>query len=312
MTGQYRLPFLLSLALHAALAGLLLANIAFDRKKVTPKPVPEVIQASMIDESKVLAELEKLKQQEINKKQAEIARQKKLKKEQDREKRQLAELKKKRLKEQKRAKEQTAKNRAKEKAEKARLVKLKKEKEAEKKKLNKLKKEKKLAEKQRETARLKKVETEKKRKVEAARLKKIAEEKKVKALAEKRRKEKLAREQAERERKAALKKQLEEEQREEADKNVTAHYVGLIERRVQNNWLMPLNGESGLKCLLRVRLLPSGEVIDVRVIKSSGNALFDQSVERAARKASPLPVPEDLRLFNKTFRSFAFEFDPSK
>ncbi|RLA19280.1 MAG: cell envelope integrity protein TolA, partial [Gammaproteobacteria bacterium] len=135
ITEQYRLPLLLSLALHVLLAIFLLANIEIEKKKIIPKPVPDVIQAMVIDESKVLAELEKLKQQEIDKKQSEKTQQDKLKKAQKKEEKRLADLKQKRIKEQKRAKERAAKNKAREKEEAAKLAKLKKAKETEKKKL---------------------------------------------------------------------------------------------------------------------------------------------------------------------------------
>jgi len=65
-----------------------------------------------------------------------------------------------------------------------------------------------------------------------------------------------------------------------------------------------------LSCKVKVNLIPSGDVMSVSVVKSSGNALFDNSVERAVRKASPLPVPKDPSVF-KQFRSFTFVFAPN-
>lgn len=41
-----------------------------------------------------------------------------------------------------------------------------------------------------------------------------------------------------------------------------------------------------------IRILPGGEVLDVTVVKPSGNAAYDAAIERAIRSASPLPVPE--------------------
>ncbi|SMG67316.1 protein containing TonB, C-terminal domains [methanotrophic bacterial endosymbiont of Bathymodiolus sp.] len=51
--------------------------------------------------------------------------------------------------------------------------------------------------------------------------------------------------------------------------------------------------------------------MSVVIIESSGNSLFDDSAERAVRKASPLPVPKDPGVF-KQFRSFSLEFAPDK
>jgi TonB family protein len=44
---------------------------------------------------------------------------------------------------------------------------------------------------------------------------------------------------------------------------------------------------------VRVRLSAGGEVLGTRVVRRSGNPWFDESVERAVRKASPLPSPPE-------------------
>jgi colicin import membrane protein len=315
MNGQYRLPLLLSLAFHAVLAALLLANIEFEKKKIIPKPVPEVVQATVIDESKVLAELQKLKQKEIDKKQNEQAKHKRLIKEQQKEKQHLADLKQKRVKEQKRAKELAAKNRAKEKAT---ALKLKKEKVAQKKKLDKLKKEKQLANQKRqkseaekkrkaEVARKKKAEAEKRRKAEIARKKKAE----ANALAEKKKQEKLAKEQAEKEHKVrelALKQQMELERRAQ---QAVASFRDVIRQKIQRSWLKPSTSSIGLSCKIRVKLILGGSVMDARVVKSSGDSLFDRSVEVAVLKASPLPIPSDPELFSY-FRTLDLIFIPKE
>ena len=53
--------------------------------------------------------------------------------------------------------------------------------------------------------------------------------------------------------------------------------------------------------MLNVRMAPGGEVISVKVIRSSSNAAFDRQAEIAVQKASPLPVPADQRVFESTF-----------
>jgi colicin import membrane protein len=39
--------------------------------------------------------------------------------------------------------------------------------------------------------------------------------------------------------------------------------------------------------------LPTGEVLSIRMLKSSGNPAYDTAVERAILKSSPLPLPSD-------------------
>lgn len=46
-----------------------------------------------------------------------------------------------------------------------------------------------------------------------------------------------------------------------------------------------------LETEVRVRLSASGEVLGIRVVRRSGNPWYDESVERAIEKASPLPPP---------------------
>jgi colicin import membrane protein len=47
----------------------------------------------------------------------------------------------------------------------------------------------------------------------------------------------------------------------------------------------------------------------VRIVRSSGDPLFDQSVEKAVYKAAPMPLPPDAALF-KYFRELRLIFRP--
>lgn len=88
-------------------------------------------------------------------------------------------------------------------------------------------------------------------------------------------------------------------------------YVPLIKQKVQNNWIKPEGWGKGVKCVVNVRMVPSGEVVSATVIRSCGHALYDRSVVNAVHKASPLPVPEDSTLF-EPFRSINFTFNPKE
>jgi colicin import membrane protein len=92
---------------------------------------------------------------------------------------------------------------------------------------------------------------------------------------------------------------------------VVDRYTALIRQRVTNNWNRPLGAVKGLKCEVHVRLTPSGGVLSANVVRSSGNAVFDRSVENAVYKAEPLPLPEDPTMFDN-FREIRFVFDPDK
>ena len=57
---------------------------------------------------------------------------------------------------------------------------------------------------------------------------------------------------------------------------------------------------------------PTGEVVSVSVLKSSGNGAFDRSAINAVEKAGSFPELQNLpsREFEKTFRRFRLLFRP--
>jgi len=70
-------------------------------------------------------------------------------------------------------------------------------------------------------------------------------------------------------------------------------YRDKISATVRGNTRLPdnLKGNPEVRC--KVRLLPTGEVLSVKVTQSSGNAAYDEAVVRAIEKSSPLPLPAD-------------------
>jgi colicin import membrane protein len=84
----------------------------------------------------------------------------------------------------------------------------------------------------------------------------------------------------------------------------------LIRQRVITKWNRPLSARHGMVTTLRISVLPGGEVSNIVIIKSSGDAAFDASAKDAIESSSPLPVPDDIAVFNSYFRVFAFKFSP--
>ncbi len=160
----------------------------------------------------------------------------------------------------------------------------------------------------------KKAAVEKKRKTEEAARKKAAAEKKRKAEEVARKKaetERKAAEARQREAEAALKAQLAAEEERARAQSALAEFIPYIQEKIQRNWLRPVGSPAGLSCLVKVRLIPGGDVVSVSVVRSSGDSVFDRSVETAVLKASPLPLPADAALF-KHFREINFNFDPGR
>ena len=95
---------------------------------------------------------------------------------------------------------------------------------------------------------------------------------------------------------ASLQESLAEEEQERETtrvKGILSLVVLQIKQKVKRNWIRPGTGTSGLQVTLHVKLMPGGDVKQVTVVKSSGNAIFDRSAESAVYKAAPLPMPAD-------------------
>ena len=155
-----------------------------------------------------------------------------------------------------------------------------------------------------------KSEAEAKAKAEAEKKRKAEAEAKAKAEAEKKRKAE-AEAKAKAEAEAEMRRQIAAEQEEARARSALSEYIPYIQDKVQRNWLRPAGSAAGLSCLIKVRLIPGGDVVSATVVRSSGDPLFDRSVETAVLKASPLPLPTDATLF-KHFREINFNFDPGR
>ncbi|MBX5482733.1 MAG: TonB C-terminal domain-containing protein [Myxococcaceae bacterium] len=65
-----------------------------------------------------------------------------------------------------------------------------------------------------------------------------------------------------------------------------------------------------LRAEVAIRIGARGELLDVRIAKSSGNDLFDASVVSAAKKASPFGPPPDHLRPELSGRGIILEFTP--
>ena len=132
--------------------------------------------------------------------------------------------------------------------------------------------------------------------------------KKEKAKKEKAKKEKVKKEKAEREKQRQLQ---EEREVEEAAYSAIGALVGRIGAKVRQNWNKPPGSMAGLETVISVKVQRTGEVVSVKVVKSSGNVYFDQSAENAVYKASPLPFPDEPRYY-EFIKEFNFKFVPDR
>ena len=87
-------------------------------------------------------------------------------------------------------------------------------------------------------------------------------------------------------------------------------YASQIQRDIVQNWSRPPSARNGMEALLRVFLVPTGEVVNVVVEESSGNDAFDRSALLAVRKTERFQVPRQSRQFERNFREFTVLFRP--
>ena len=93
---------------------------------------------------------------------------------------------------------------------------------------------------------------------------------------------------------------------------MSASFVSLIQRTVVNYWSRPPSARNGMECELSIQLIPTGEVVNVTLVRSSGNDAFDSSAINAVQKAGAFPELQNLpsREFEKNFRRLTLIFKP--
>jgi colicin import membrane protein len=87
-----------------------------------------------------------------------------------------------------------------------------------------------------------------------------------------------------------------------------ADWIRSIQAKVRGNVIVPPDMAGNPEAIFEVVQLPTGEIIDVQLRKSSGVRAYDDAVQRAILKSSPLPRPERPDLFA---RSLTLKFRPT-
>jgi colicin import membrane protein len=79
-------------------------------------------------------------------------------------------------------------------------------------------------------------------------------------------------------------------------------YRAKIAAKIRGNVILPPDLAGNPEAEFDVTQLPNGEVLSVKLRKSSGSTLLDDAWERAIRKSSPLPKPDRAELFQRDLR----------
>lgn len=160
---------------------------------------------------------------------------------------------------------------------------------------------------QRKKIALQKKKDEEKRKKELAerkRKEKLEKQRREKLAAEQKRKdelERIQREEQELEAQLRLNELLAQEEQLRAQQDaerrarertttLVSGYSSRIKQAINAVRTIPPGTERWRKTKINIKLSAAGDVIEIAVLESSGNAIYDRSVETAIRQASPLPI----------------------
>lgn len=285
MVKRHPVAMGLSVAVHLVLLVILGVGLTHTNAPTAPKHNREkIMEAVVVDAGAVKAEAEKLKRAEQQQKQQEDDRKRQLQQE---------------MENARQEREQEEK----------RLVDLKrKQKEAEEKEVLQQKKlDQERKEKQQELVKL-----EKKKQAEEKRLAEIAEKRKAEEAAEKKRKDAAEAEEQRKQEEAELQRNMAEEEKKRAAnssrlQNLRDQYLLQIQQHISRHWLQPAQMAANWQCEVKVQQNAMGDILSVQMLNCSGSEAFKSSVEQAVIKSSPLPVPREPDVFDKTLR---FIFKP--
>jgi len=89
------------------------------------------------------------------------------------------------------------------------------------------------------------------------------------------------------------------EQQASAQARLRNEYIDRIRSRIKGFILLPPNLQGNPEVEIDVIQIPGGEVLSIKLKRSSGISAYDNAVERAILKASPLPPPPKPELFER-------------
>ncbi|MFA7555142.1 MAG: energy transducer TonB [Spongiibacteraceae bacterium] len=161
----------------------------------------------------------------------------------------------------------------------------------------------------------KKAELEQQRKQQAAKQEQQKQKQKQEQVAQKKREDQLRQEEQQRLQQQEMIEAMEKEQQQALamnDMEMANSYIALITEAIQNNWNRPPSARNSMEAELVLQLVPTGEVVSVKISHSSGNAAFDRSAETAVLKAERFPELQKLpaRVFEQHFRRLTLKFKP--
>ena len=81
-----------------------------------------------------------------------------------------------------------------------------------------------------------------------------------------------------------------------------ATWVDKVRAKIRGNIVLPPDLKGNPEALYLVTQLPTGEVLQARLVISSGHTAYDEAVLRAILKSSPLPKPDSPGVFERELK----------
>ena len=82
---------------------------------------------------------------------------------------------------------------------------------------------------------------------------------------------------------------------------------------IEDAWLKPKNIQDGLVCDLRIQINKNGRIINVSLLRSSGNIRFDNSAIKAVKRVETFNFfsKMDAKIYQSNFKNIMLTFNPS-
>ena len=100
---------------------------------------------------------------------------------------------------------------------------------------------------------------------------------------------------------------------EKSEQNQINEFSNLMIKFIQSAWIKPQNIQDGLICDLRMTINKNGRIINIDLIKSSGNIRFDNSAINAVKRVETFNFFNKIpyTLYQNNFKNIVITFNPA-
>ncbi|MDB4059980.1 TonB C-terminal domain-containing protein, partial [Gammaproteobacteria bacterium] len=91
-------------------------------------------------------------------------------------------------------------------------------------------------------------------------------------------------------------------------------YSGYMISLIEAAWIKPKNIQDNLICDIKIKTNSRGRIINITLLKSSGNIRFDNSALQAVKRVETFPFFNEIKktTYEDAFKNIVISFNPSK